>query len=166
MPNIKLPYFGILDSLLLEEYYDAEVDFNGRNIQIDLNFENGSIEKSKLEAAKQFIENIRIYDLNNQKYIQTDFENKEGDTVKFYLDNQIEELAEDDLAELIGSNTKSADQPKLLLKKLHLVRVGLYPDSEGQFAIFDYTIGKDLTDYLVVINTDENGNLDYMTMES
>ena len=166
MPNIKLPYFGIIDSLLLEEYYDAEVDFNGRIIQIDLNFENGSIEKSKLEVAKQFIENIRIYDLNNQKYIQNDFENKEGDTVKFYLDNQIEELAEDDLAELIGYNTKSADQPTLLLKNLHLVRVGLYPDSEDQFAIFDYTIGKDLTDYLVVINTDENGNLDYMTMES
>ena len=67
---------------------------------------------------------------------------------------------------MIGSGIKTADQPKLLLKKLHLVRVGLYPDSEEQFAIFDYSIGKDLTNYLVVINTDENGNLDYMTMES
>ena len=55
---------------------------------------------------------------------------------------------------------------RLLLKKLHLVRVGLYPDSKDQFAIFDYSIGKELTNYLVVINTDENGNLEYMTMES
>ncbi len=46
------------------------------------------------------------------------------------------------------------------------MRIGLYPDSDGQFAIFDYSIGRDLVDYLVVINTDENGMLEYMTMES
>lgn len=40
------------------------------------------------------------------------------------------------------------------------------PHNENQFAIFDYSIDQDLTQYLVVINTDENGNLDYMTMES
>ena len=163
---IKLPHFGILDPAALDEYYDADVDFNGTEIQIDLNFENTSIDIKRLETAKQFIENLRIHDLNNKKYIQHDFDDKEGDTVRFYLENHIEELAIDDLEQLIGPGTKTADQPKLLLKKLHLVRVGLYPDSEEQFAIFDYSIGKDLTNYLVVINTDENGNLDYMTMES
>ena len=52
------------------------------------------------------------------------------------------------------------------ITKLQLVRVGIYPDSTGQFAIFDYSLGQEMTNYLVVINTDENGNLDYMTMES
>ena len=52
------------------------------------------------------------------------------------------------------------------MNSLRLVRVGLFPDSEDRFAIFDYSIGRNLTQYLVVINTDENGNLDYMTMES
>jgi len=52
------------------------------------------------------------------------------------------------------------------LTKLKLIRVGLYPTSEDNFAIFDYSIGEEITDYLVVINTDENGQLDYMTMES
>ncbi|MBK8496483.1 MAG: DUF2004 domain-containing protein [Chitinophagaceae bacterium] len=32
--------------------------------------------------------------------------------------------------------------------------------------MFDYSIGQEITNYLIVINTDENGNLDYMTMES
>jgi hypothetical protein len=53
-----------------------------------------------------------------------------------------------------------------MLSKLHLVRVGLYPDSEDEFAIFDYSIGQELTQYLVVINTNEDGEIDYMTMES
>ncbi|MEP7164642.1 MAG: DUF2004 domain-containing protein [Ferruginibacter sp.] len=166
MANIKLPYFGILDPASLDEYYDADIDLNGMEIQIDLNFDNTTIDIKRLEAVKQFIENLRIHDLNNKKYIQKDFDDADGDTVRFYVENHLEELGIDDLNELIGPGTKTADQPKLLLKKLHLVRVGLYPDSDTQFAVFDYSIGKELTNYLVVINTDENGNLDYMTMES
>ena len=166
MASIKLPYFGNLDSESLEAYCDVDIDFNNSEVQIDLNFERTSIDIKRLEIVKQFIENIRIHDLNNKKYIQNDFDEKDGDTVRFYLEHHLEELASDDLNNLIGSNFKSTEQPAQLLKKLHLVRVGLYPDSEDQFAIFDYSIGKELTNYLVVINTDENGNLDYMTMES
>ena len=124
------------------------------------------LNSARLQVVQHFIENIRIHDLKNRKYIETDFNDEDGDTVREYLEHHIEELATDELNDLIGANTKSADQPALLLKKLKLVRVGLYPDSKEQFAIFDYSIGQELTDYLVVINTDENGNLDYMTMES
>lgn len=165
MGNFKLPYFGNLDPASLEEYYDSDIDYNGIKIQIDLNFEDKTIDVKRLETAKQFIDNLRIHDLNNKKYIQNDFDNN-GSTVPFYLEHHIEELPTDDLNQLVGAGTKAADQPKHLLKKLHIVRVGLYPDSVEQFAVFDYSIGKDLTDQLVVIFTDENGNLDYITMES
>jgi hypothetical protein len=166
MANFKLPYFGAVDSQDLEEYYDIVTDFNNTEIQIDLNFESKTIEVERLEIVKHFIENIRIHDLNNKKYIETDFNAEDGDTVREYLEHHIEELPTDDLQQLIGSNAKTIEQSKLLLKKLHLVRVGLYPDSKDQFAIFDYSLGQELTNYLVVINTDENGNLDYLTMES
>jgi hypothetical protein len=166
MATIRLPYFGMIDSSSLDEYYVVAVDFNNTGIHIDLNFDGKSIDIGRLEIVKQFIDNLRIHDLNNRKNIQQDFEDKNGETVRFYLENHLEELGIDDLEELIGTGVKTAEQPQLLLKKLHLVRVGLYPDSEAQFAIFDYSIGKELTDYLVVINTDENGNLDYMAMES
>jgi len=166
MPNIKLPHFGTLDSTALDEYYDVDIDFSGDEIQIDLNFETKTIAPERLETVKRFIENIRIHDLNNKKYIQNNFDDEDGDTVRTYLETHLEDLGTDDLDELVGSGARSADKPNLLLKKLKLVRVGLYPDSAEQFAIFDYSIGKELTNYLVVINTDENGNLDYMTMES
>ena len=163
--TIKLPPFGIIDATSLDEYYDTAIDFNGRQINVDLNFDNKTIDIKRLEVVKHFIENIRIHDLNNKKHIQNDFD-EDGETVRPYIQNHLEDLATDELEELIGSNTKTADQPKLLVKKLHLVRVGLYPNSENQFATFDYSLGRTLTDYLVVIVTDENGNLDYITMES
>jgi hypothetical protein len=166
MASIKLPHFGTLDSESLEEYSDVDIEFNGSEVQIDLNFENDSIAIERLELTKRFIENLRIHDLNNKKYIINDLNDAGSDNVRFYLQHHLEELATDDLADLIGDDVKTEDKAKLLMNKLHLVRVGLYPDSEDQFAIFDYSIGKELTNYLVVINTDENGNLDYMTVES
>src|SRR5450432_1843846 len=156
MANLTLPHFGRLDSTSLEAYYDVDINFNNTQIQIDLNFENKTIDPKRLETVKSFIENIRIYDLNNKGYINTDYSDKEGDTVKFYLQHHLEELGKEELSDLIDLNSKSSEHEKQLLKKLHLVRVGIYPDSESQFAIFDYSIGKEITNQLVVIFTDEN----------
>jgi hypothetical protein len=166
MAMIKIPHFGPLDPQSLEEYYDTEIDFNGNQIQVDLNFGSSSIDPAKLETVKAFIDNVRIHDIRNKQFIDDDYKNEDGDTVKTYLEHHLEELGEDELAELIEPGTKSSEHEKQLLKKLRLVRVGIYPEGEDQFAIFDYSLGQDITDYLVVINTDENGNLVYMTMES
>ena len=166
MATFILPHFGPIDPNDLEEYYDTDIPFNGMTIQIDLNFETKTIEPKRLDTAKHFIDNIRIYDINNKGYIASDYNNKDGDTVRFYLQHHLEELGTTELAALLPRGSKAVDYEKLLLQKLHLVRVGIYPDSAKEFAIFDYTIGSDITDDLVVIFTDENGNLDYMTMES
>lgn len=34
------------------------------------------------------------------------------------------------------------------------------------FAVFDYTVGRDITDQLIVVNTDAGGNLDLLSWES
>lgn len=166
MASYALPHFGEIDLSNLDEYYDAEIDFNGEEIGIDLNFENKTIDKKKMDVVKGFIDKIADFDKKNKKYIENDYADEDGDTVKTYIEHHLEEIDKTALAGLLDFNNKSVTPEKQLLKALRLVRVGLYPDSEDQFAIFDYSIGKDLTDYLVVINTDKNGKLDYMTMES
>jgi len=165
MANFTLPHFGPIDSADLEEYYDVTIVFSGRPIQIDLNFENKTIDLKQLETARHFIDNIRIFDINNKGFIADDYKDN-SDTVKFYLKHHLEELGTAELAALLPAGSKKAGHEKLLLQQLHLVRVGIYPDSSSQFAVFDYSIGKDITDDLVVLFTDENGNLDYITMES
>ncbi len=166
MANINIPPFGSINPTALEEYYDAEIDFNGTSIQVDLNFDEHSIETKRLEIVKQFIENIRIHDLNNKKHIESDYNKEEEGTVKLYVEHHLEELGENELGPLINTAAPAAEQQKQLVKKLQLVRLGLYPESTGQFATFDYSIGTAITDQLIVIVTDENGNLDYITMES
>ncbi len=166
MATVTIPHFGPLDPTSLDEYYDTELEYNGIQLQIDLNFESNSLDAQRLETVKAFIDNIRIHDLNNKKYIDNDYNDKDGETVRFYLEHHLEELGENELATLIDQNSKSTEHQKQLKNKLHLVRVGIYPEGEDQFATFDYSIGVDITNDLIVIDTDENGNLVYITVES
>jgi hypothetical protein len=164
MSKYTLPHFGELDTESLDEYYDVDIDFEGRTIQLDLNFEEGSIDPKRLDLVKAFISGLSDYNTKNLVAIADDME--DGDTVEEYIDHHLAELAEEDLAQLVDKNNSKTSPQKQLLAKLQLVRVGLYPGSEEQFATFDYSIGQEITNYLVVLFTDENGELDYMTMES
>lgn len=166
MAEYALPYFGNLPTENLEEYYDVDIELNGNEIQVDLNFENQTADTLILDKVKNFIEKLEKFDKLNKTYILNDYNDEDGDTVKFYLEHHLEEVDKEELTKLVNFNDTITEPEQQLLSKLKLVRVGLYPDNEDNFAIFDYSIGKDITNYLVVINTDENGQLDYMTMES
>lgn len=151
MSEFVLPYFGKINIALLDEYYDIELDFGSNKIHIDLNFENKIIDKAEMQIVRSFIENVSELDKKNKIYIREDYNDEDGDTVKFYLKHHIEEVSEEELSDLIDFKNKS-DKPEIqLLDKLHLVRVGFYPDSEEIFSMFDYSIGQKVTNYLVVI---------------
>ena len=161
---IKVPYIGMVDHVSIEQYYEAIFELNGKTVQLDINFESTSLELNKIEEVKHFIENIRIHDLSNKKCIKSDF--NDGGEVLTYIEHHISELATDDLLSLVGKTLKRTEHPKQLLLALHLIRVGIYPEDSEVYAVFDYSIGKELTDYVLVVNTDKNGNLEFIDMES
>lgn len=166
MAAYTLPYFGNLPTDNLEEYYAVNIAFNGAEIQIDLNFEEKTIDLTTMDNAKKLLETIGEFDAQNQKYLRDDYHDEEGDTVKLYLEHHLAEVGKEELSTLIHFDDKTTEPEKQLLAHLKLVRVGLYLHSEESFAIFDYSIGEDITNYLVVIKTDMDGTLDYMVMES
>jgi len=168
MTEKTLPHFGKLEIENLEEYYNVDIEFNGKEIQIDLNFENKKINTVTFDKIKDFIENIAEFDRQNQGYIKSDFDDENEDTVKEYVTFHVEELGNEFL-EQINISSDDTDKEKTFLTKLHLTRVGLYPDGKyntSYFAVFDYSINKELTDQLIVVKTDENGNLDHLNWES
>jgi len=166
MANYSLPYFGIIDPNNLEDYYDVEIDLNGREIQVDLNFESKTIDTTILDSVKRFIDNISEFDNKNKTHIDQDYRNEDCDTVREYVGYCIEECSKDELSEFIDYTSKTASPKAQLMKSLQLVRVGFYPDSEDSFAIFDYSINPEITNQLVVIFTHQTGEMNYMTIES
>jgi hypothetical protein len=49
---------------------------------------------------------------------------------------------------------------------MHLVRIGLYPDDPDAQAVFDYTLGTELTDHLAVVNFGDRRTVTSIAVES
>lgn len=166
MATYVLPFFGEIKSPHLQEYYEVEIDFNSRKIELDLNFESEKIAVVELDKVKKILENIEKFDLQNQKYLLDDYYDEEGENAKFYLEHHLEEVEKELLATLINFEDVKNDPEKQLLSKLQLIRIGFYPDDEENFVVYDYSIGTEITNYILAIHTDDEGNLEYMSMES
>lgn len=164
MTNFTFPYFGEIDLNNLQEDYETKIRIN--NVEVDLHFENNSINIAKAQTIKNVLENLTDFDIQNKTYIENDYHDEENSTVKEYLEFHLEELDNKILAEFIDFEDQNSNPEKQLLKKLKLASIGFYPDDSDNFAVFDYTIDKKITNYLIVVNTDENNNLDDITWES
>ncbi|GIQ59464.1 hypothetical protein Flavo103_26000 [Flavobacterium collinsii] len=170
MTNFNLPHFEQINSQELKEYYFVEINLNGRKISIDLNFKNNIIDPSEIETIKTFLENIENFDKQNKFYIENDLKEEDGQTLE-YLNYYFEELDQDEISSIIDSNDLSNSKEILLFNELKLNRIGLYPDEKygaKYYAAFDYSIdinGRPC-DQLLVVKTNEKGDLDHIAWES
>lgn len=161
-----LPYFGELDLTDLEDRYDVSLEFKGEEIDADLNFDEAKIEQKHLDIVKNFLDKLTEFDAKNHQHILNDFRSEKGDTVKEYLSFHLEQIPKDELVGLVDFNDTAVSPEEQLFKAIKLVRVGFYPHDEEQIVVFDYSIGRNLTDHIIVVDVDKKGNLNYITMES
>lgn len=167
MSQYILPHFKPVDLQKPQEYDSAEIEFNGNELDLDMNFWGEPIEAKQLDAVKNILDNLTDFDAKNRQYIAQDFADESADTVVTYVEHHLTELPEEELKELIDFNNTAVSPEQQLINSLQLVRVGFYPDQgEDQIAVFDYSLGRDITNYLIVIFINAEGTLDHITMES
>lgn len=155
-----------LDPNNLEDHYDLDFKFADQHITIDLHFDHTTIDGSRLEMLKRFITNIEAFDRDNKEQIRQDYADDNCDTVKTYLEYFIQNNDEEELASFTDKQNQDLNIEQQLLTQFKLVRLGLSPHEDRYFATFDYTISRELTDNLLVLFTNQLGDMDYMTLES
>jgi hypothetical protein len=164
MSKFTLTNFGEIDSDNLEEYYDAEITVNGRAIEVDITCDEKSLTLDKLNKINNWLADVQKLDELGLTTIKEDFVS--GDTVREYIEHHLDELDSDDLKALINQAKDGKTKEEKLLYSIKLKRIGFYPHTEERFVNLDYTLDNDLTDYLVVLDFTEDGNLHYITLES
>ncbi len=169
MANFNLPYFGQIDLIKLEEYYNVKVRFFEKEINIDLNFESKTINELNAEKINMFLNNIGNFESVNKNLIEKNFHD-EGETAN-YINFYFDELDEEELSDIINFDDKYNSKEHQLLNKLKLIRVGLYPDGKygaSYYGVFDYSIDIDgePCNQILVVKTNEIGELDHITWES
>ncbi|NML38120.1 DUF2004 domain-containing protein [Chitinophaga sp. G-6-1-13] len=163
----SLPHFGELSLEQLEEYYNVET---AAGVSLDLNFEHTRIDIERADLLKSWLEDLDYFQQQNKVAIQHDFKTGEGE-VQSYIRFYIEELDEEQLADIVGDAESDEEKSAVLLDKLRLKRLGFYPDGKygtPNFAIFDYTIDIDgePCNQLLVINWNDQREIVEITWES
>jgi hypothetical protein len=162
MATATLPPFGELTPGTPDAYYEASLDLHGREVALDLTLEAGDADEAQLGAVRRMIETLAALDGRNRELLREDYRSADGDTVSCYLD-----FHEPELAALAAERGLEDSEPlEQLLAVLELVRVGFYPEQPEAFATFDYSIGEELSNHLIVVNLHADGTLAYMTLES
>ena len=133
-------------------------------MELDLNFENSSIDEKNLRQTANLLENLKESIDKVKGFINEDFQT--GDAVDEYITFHLEELFEEDLDELLKDTDKTLSQREQFFSLLHLERIGFYPECENHHTVFDFVVNRDFSDNLLVVKLKENGELDHITMES
>jgi hypothetical protein len=163
---LEQPDFTHIDIEKLQDYYDWTLKYGKRKLSLDINYEIESTNQIGLNQIIELSKKIPEFDIRNQNYIKLDFGQNvsmTSDYINFYID----ELDESELGKIIDLKKRKKSRNSLLLEKLNLIRVGIYPQA-NYFATFDYSIDIDgePCNQLLVVNLNHDGTLYNITWES
>ena len=163
---LEKPDFTEIDIEKLKNYYNWKLNYGERIMKLDINFEIESTNQSELNQIREFINKIPEFDIQNRSYIKSDFE-QDASEVSDYLNFYLDELDESELAGIINLKNRKNSRNSLLMKKLNLIRVGIYPQ-HSYFGTFDYSIDieGEPCNQLLVVNINKDGTLNDITWES
>lgn len=162
-----LPFFNTIDLSQLEESYESHYVFEGYEISLDLNFccmrgdeliDVSTVSTEVAEKLKQHLEKIDLHVATAQKALRLDWEQNPEGTCQEYVAHHKEFIDE--------LNHFSIEQ---VFQTIHPIRIGFYPvdtHEEGGYMTIDFSVGSDLTDYVVAVYLDEQGQVTDVTMES
>lgn len=158
-----ITYFGEVEISSPQKTTEGTVAIDNHQIELDLNFYDGVPEYDWVAEYENYIKDLEQHKADVEAAIRADYE--DGGDVKEYVDFHIEELDAATVEKVLAGTDTYESKEERLLSALKLKRIGFYPGEEN-YAVWDYTIGREIADMLVVVNTDNAGKINYVTWES
>lgn len=159
---MDIKYFKNVD--FNTDYLETTIEFQNREIQLDINTDVVLGKNSWVKEYEEYISKLETFKEKIDKKIIEDFEN-EGIT-KEWVDFHLEELGEAIEEEgLLKECDKKLSLDRQVLSIIKLNRIGIYPEYED-YAIWDYILDDEISDEILVIVTDKNGEIVDITWES
>lgn len=146
-------------------YWTFQLDHRGHAVDLDFNIEGNMLTQGAVDTVAKFLANLEAYDGLAKNAIRDDYQRGDEYAVRLYVSHHLEQLGVEGLARCFGIDDPKTVDPETFLSKLHLHRLGLYPDDEDQLAILDYTIDGSLTDYVIAVGFDSQGKVGSVEME-
>lgn len=168
--KITSKYFGETE---LDTHYnalvcDAVLKIENSEIEIDLWFdEDDEITKKHIKRVDSFLDNINMHIKTAQKKVQENYNRGKG--VKDYIKHHLNELNKEELMKMgVDLEFNKQEKRDVMFSKIHLVRIALYPTKSisEAFAVFEFTIGRNYTNYLIAIDMKRSGKVTEIDIQS
>lgn len=166
------PYFGEIDLSDTQYYYnEIKILLKERIVTIDLNIDNAqNMPPEPFQEVDQYISDITSHEKNMRELLVNNAKASQVTDTNEYID-----IYKND--PLIQERLKYTD-PTLspearVFSLIYLKRIGFYPEHEevrskfdsSAFVVFDYTLGEEITNYLLVVKVRKDKTT-YITTES
>ncbi|MEM7234392.1 MAG: DUF2004 domain-containing protein [Planctomycetota bacterium] len=156
--------FGEVDLEELEPEYEAELTVRETLVEMDLNFEEESIDATALEFVPPLIAKLESLADRAFAAIAEDYDAGGEHGARGYLEHHLSEFDTETTLEIFGRETVDKD---LFLSRLRLLRVGIYPESTDDYAaVLDIQLPKEHTNYLLAVTFDAAGEFLEVSMDS
>jgi hypothetical protein len=143
----SLPYLGDLN-LNATKDLETEIKIDNNEVSVDLNFDEDEVAIKQIENVKIILDKIDKYVEIAKQKIKSDFD--DNGVVRDYFEHHNEVVPE--IKEIYKDDNE-------FLVKLNLIRIGFYPENESHYAVFAFSIGRNITDYIIVVRFDRKLNI-------
>lgn len=148
----------------LEDYYSKKIDFDSQTIEVDLNFESVNLNPEQIKKMNFSLTGIKGLIDQSWNWILADYKN--GVEVSEYISFHLDDFFEDNPEEILDGTDSTLDNRDRFLQTLKVNRIGIYPSSSENYLIIDWMTNPDLSNYILVVNVNDDLELEYITVES
>ena len=159
---MDIKYFKNVD--FNSDYLETTIEFQNREIQLDINSDAVLEENNWVKEYEEYISKLETFKEKIDKEIIKNFENNglTKEWVNFHLEELGEAIEEEGL---LKECNKKLSLDRQVLSIIKLRRIGIYPEYED-YAIWDYILDDEISDEILVIVTDKDGEIVDITWES
>lgn len=158
---MKITYFNEFDPQ--NDYAETTIILDGKEVELDLNCEEVIGSTDWIPEYEKYVVQLERIKKDILQYINNDFI-EEGLT-KEWITFHLEEIDEEYIDALLKNAKQFLNKEEQVLSLLRLRRIGLYPEYEG-YAIWDFVLDDEVSDEILTLQTDINGNILNIAWES
>lgn len=159
--EVVLPHVGAVNVVSVEEYYGGIITLDGHEVEVGIAFdeaEGSSLDASVVADLAVHLTKVENYVRTARSAINQQFENSDEDEdciVRDYIEHHIDEI------ESLSDKSDHA-----VLKMLRAVNCCFYPLDDEDYIHVEYSLGFDVTDYVLCVKMDKQGEIHDIDMES
>jgi hypothetical protein len=157
--------FGTVDSSAPGSW-QATLTFSGRPVTVELVIDGNELPAESLASTLRLSDDIDSLDASARAALRRDLDQNEDSAVGLYSCHHLDELSDSTLLGLFGVVERDTLDADGFLGRLTLLRIGIHPENAARSVVCDYSLGAELTDYLLVVSFGASGQVTGVEMES